>query len=168
MYITVPKNPALYNTCIKPAVGVQPATVIRQPIWIVTRMRFTLRQFLLQRHPTLRQSFRSKYTMAHPDTSSWSSTRIREEFFQYFRSKQHTFVPSSSTIPYEDPTLLFANAGMNQVGSSLDPLTSKLLILTSFALVQGHLPWHSGSSFRSRQVEACFQQPEVYPCWRKT
>ncbi|KAJ3476858.1 hypothetical protein NLI96_g10870 [Meripilus lineatus] len=52
--------------------------------------------------------------MAHPDTSSWSSTRIREEFFQYFRSKQHTFVPSSSTIPYEDPTLLFANAGMNQ------------------------------------------------------
>ncbi|GBE81242.1 Alanine--tRNA ligase [Sparassis crispa] len=49
-----------------------------------------------------------------PSTSSWSSARVREEFFNYFRSKEHTFVHSSSTIPYEDPTLLFANAGMNQ------------------------------------------------------
>ena len=36
----------------------------------------------------------------------------------YFQQEhQHTFVPSSSTIPYEDPTLLFANAGMNQYKS---------------------------------------------------
>jgi hypothetical protein len=56
--------------------------------------------------------FRSTFsTMAR----SWSSTKIREEFFNYFRSKDHTYVPSSSTIPYDDPTLLFANAGMNQV-----------------------------------------------------
>ncbi|KAF8629235.1 hypothetical protein AX17_005815 [Amanita inopinata Kibby_2008] len=47
----------------------------------------------------------------------WTSTRVREEFFNFFRSKKHTFVPSSSTIPYEDPTLLFANAGMNQYKS---------------------------------------------------
>ncbi|EKM54355.1 uncharacterized protein PHACADRAFT_258158 [Phanerochaete carnosa HHB-10118-sp] len=47
-------------------------------------------------------------------SSSWSSTRVREEFFKFFRDREHTFVPSSSTIPYEDPTLLFANAGMNQ------------------------------------------------------
>ncbi|TFK75281.1 hypothetical protein BDN72DRAFT_757654 [Pluteus cervinus] len=44
----------------------------------------------------------------------WTSARVREEFFAFFRSKNHTFVPSSSTIPYDDPTLLFANAGMNQ------------------------------------------------------
>lgn len=44
-----------------------------------------------------------------------SSTQIRQAFFDYFQSNGHTYVPSSSTIPYEDPTLLFANAGMNQV-----------------------------------------------------
>ncbi|PFH46034.1 hypothetical protein AMATHDRAFT_156759 [Amanita thiersii Skay4041] len=45
---------------------------------------------------------------------TWTSTQVRETFFSFFRSKGHTFVPSSSSIPYEDPTLLFANAGMNQ------------------------------------------------------
>lgn len=55
--------------------------------------------------------------MTDPTTSTWTSSRIRQEFFDYFKSKQHTFVPSSSTIPYEDPTLLFANAGMNQYKS---------------------------------------------------
>lgn len=54
--------------------------------------------------------------MAHqPYTGPWTSHKVRDTFFDYFRSKDHTFVPSSSTIPYEDPTLLFANAGMNQV-----------------------------------------------------
>ncbi|KAH9171968.1 tRNA synthetases class II (A)-domain-containing protein [Lactarius sanguifluus] len=46
-----------------------------------------------------------------------SATQIRQAFFDYFQSKGHTYVPSSSTIPYEDPTLLFANAGMNQYKS---------------------------------------------------
>uniref|UniRef100_A0A0W0GDV4 Alanine--tRNA ligase n=1 Tax=Moniliophthora roreri TaxID=221103 RepID=A0A0W0GDV4_MONRR len=47
-------------------------------------------------------------------TSPWTASKVRDEFFNYFRSREHTFVPSSSTIPYDDPTLLFANAGMNQ------------------------------------------------------
>lgn len=50
-----------------------------------------------------------------PYTGPWTARKVREEFFNFFKSKGHTFVPSSSTIPYEDPTLLFANAGMNQV-----------------------------------------------------
>ncbi|KAF8530504.1 tRNA synthetases class II (A)-domain-containing protein [Hysterangium stoloniferum] len=47
----------------------------------------------------------------------WTSSKVRQTFFDYFQSKGHTFWPSSSTIPYEDPTLLFANAGMNQYKS---------------------------------------------------
>jgi len=53
------------------------------------------------------------------DPLTWSSSRIRQEFFDYFAKNDHTFVPSSSTIPYDDPTLLFANAGMNQVSPCL-------------------------------------------------
>lgn len=78
--------------------------------------------------------------MAHPETGSWSSAKIREEYFNYFRSKQHTFVPSSSTIPYEDPTLLFANAGMNQA-SWLNRLNKSLAHI--FATVQSNFLGHS-------------------------
>ena len=39
---------------------------------------------------------------------------IRARFLEYFRSKGHEVVASSSVVPAGDPTLLFANAGMNQ------------------------------------------------------
>ena len=39
---------------------------------------------------------------------------IRSRFFKYFEDKGHTIVDSSSLVPHDDPTLLFANAGMNQ------------------------------------------------------
>ncbi|WP_350558664.1 alanine--tRNA ligase [Psychrobacter sp. CAL346-MNA-CIBAN-0220] len=42
------------------------------------------------------------------------SADIRQAFINYFISKQHTPVASSSLIPHNDPTLLFTNAGMNQ------------------------------------------------------
>ncbi|KAI8051536.1 tRNA synthetases class II (A)-domain-containing protein [Syncephalis plumigaleata] len=45
----------------------------------------------------------------------WTAAKVRKTFIEYFQDKHaHTFVPSSSTIPHDDPTLLFANAGMNQ------------------------------------------------------
>lgn len=42
------------------------------------------------------------------------SQDFRRKFLQYFKSKGHTIVPSSSVVPHDDPTLLFMNAGMNQ------------------------------------------------------
>ncbi|WP_238373807.1 alanine--tRNA ligase-related protein, partial [Kingella kingae] len=42
------------------------------------------------------------------------TSELRQKYLQFFESKGHQIVRSSSLVPHEDPTLLFTNAGMNQ------------------------------------------------------
>ena len=43
-----------------------------------------------------------------------TSNDIRQSFLEFFKSKGHEIIPSSSLVPSNDPTLLFTNAGMVQ------------------------------------------------------
>ncbi|CAF0783313.1 unnamed protein product [Brachionus calyciflorus] len=49
------------------------------------------------------------------ETQVLPASEVRKKFIEFFTNKhEHLYVHSSSTIPLDDPTLLFTNAGMNQ------------------------------------------------------
>lgn len=51
------------------------------------------------------------------DKETWPAEKLRATFISHFgddKDRPHTFVKSSPVVPYNDPTLLFCNAGMNQ------------------------------------------------------
>eukprot|EP00471_Norrisiella_sphaerica_P003540 CAMPEP_0184483716 /NCGR_PEP_ID=MMETSP0113_2-20130426/5386_1 /TAXON_ID=91329 /ORGANISM="Norrisiella sphaerica, Strain BC52" /LENGTH=960 /DNA_ID=CAMNT_0026864283 /DNA_START=84 /DNA_END=2966 /DNA_ORIENTATION=+ len=48
------------------------------------------------------------------DSKTWTAKKVRQTFVDFMKAKGHTHWPSSAVVPYNDPTLLFTNAGMNQ------------------------------------------------------
>src|SRR6202453_843864 len=49
-----------------------------------------------------------------PEGFSVAGSEIRQRFLDFFATRGHRIVRSSSLVPANDPTLLFTNAGMNQ------------------------------------------------------
>ncbi|KAL6321443.1 hypothetical protein AAG906_016542 [Vitis piasezkii] len=49
-----------------------------------------------------------------PTVTEWPAAKVRDTFISFFEAKEHVNWVSSPVVPLNDPTLLFANAGMNQ------------------------------------------------------
>lgn len=58
-----------------------------------------------------RRPFQARFASS---ISDWPVDRVRNQFIDYFVKEKHTNYKSSPCVPVNDPTLLFANAGMNQ------------------------------------------------------
>lgn len=63
----------------------------------------------------------------------WPADRVRDTFFRFFEEKNHVFWKSSPVVPVNDPTLLFANAGLS--------FFLVFVILLAYCVV---LDWESG------------------------
>lgn len=85
------------------------------PLPTASTILFPRRLLLGSNSRHLFRSYSSTRTTMSSDVTSqwgtWPAQKVRQTYLDYFKQQEHTFVPSSSTIPYEDPTLLFANAG---------------------------------------------------------
>jgi alanyl-tRNA synthetase len=73
---------------------------------------WTGRQSLLKEHPAYCSAEASP--ALHVGKPMTSLAQIRSTFLDYFKAQGHEVVPSSSLVPRNDPTLMFANSGMVQ------------------------------------------------------
>lgn len=91
-------------------------------------------------HPTV--SFRCLSSSAARMDPTLTSEKIRRMFVDFYLDKcDHIYVHSGSTIPHDDPTLLFANAGMNQVSLALASRLISEHILHNFCLKVSMRMW---------------------------
>ncbi|CAL4141397.1 unnamed protein product, partial [Meganyctiphanes norvegica] len=65
-------------------------------------------------HTSLKSIPSQVWSRRKMSTKKWSSQAVRTTFIDYFKEHNHTFIRSSPVVPWNDPTLAFVNAGMNQ------------------------------------------------------
>ena len=90
----------------------------RATLWVTRSNNGFYRFGFPQLLPCINASiFSTTSKMTDPDTRTrdWTVSEVRDQFIEYFREKHdHVYYKSSPVVPHDDPTLLFANAGMNQ------------------------------------------------------
>lgn len=122
---------SIFNSSERRAILVNPTNSTRQPLLLQhPSSTKSTSPFVPHR---LSYIMASSASVGSPNVE-WSARRVRETFLEYFRKNGHTIgmfahsivhktdtrlmrrktVSSSSVVPLSDPTLLFANAGMNQ------------------------------------------------------
>ncbi|CAI9755291.1 unnamed protein product [Fraxinus pennsylvanica] len=93
-----------------------PAAVSASSLFRKTRIRLVLRRSIsyISNSSSREEELLESAMGSHSSELEWPANRVRGTFFKFFEEKGHVHWKSSPVVPHSDPTLLFANAGMNQ------------------------------------------------------
>ncbi len=91
-----------------------------------------------------------------------SAAAVRSQFLDFFvRDKDHTHIRASPVVPFNDPSLMFVNAGMNQFKSVLQVLSIKWKLIFFIQLKPKFV-----SSFSKYQ--GYFDNSQIFLCLKST